>query len=89
VSTSRLEELSAAYEQAESEFLDAVRARADRAALAPLARGVATAAGAFNAEAHREYHAGAEDAWLPLDWLTERTEVLAELWRDVAAAYET
>lgn len=30
----------------------------------------------------------ADKTWMPLDHLTERTEVLAELWLDLATAYE-
>jgi hypothetical protein len=33
-------------------------------------------------------HSGVKDAWMPLDQLTEHTEVLAELWLDLATAYE-
>jgi hypothetical protein len=43
----------------------------------------------FNAEAYRRFHSGAEGAWMPLDQLTERTEVLTDLWEDIATAYET
>jgi hypothetical protein len=46
------------------------------------------AASQFNAEAFRSLHAGAEGTWTALDHLTERTEVLAELWLDLATAYE-
>ncbi len=85
---SDLERLSAAYERAESAFLDAVRAEGGRGTLATAARAVSDAASRFNAEAYRGLHAGVEGTWMPLDHLTERTEVLAELWLDLARAYE-
>ncbi|WP_350280489.1 hypothetical protein [Kribbella sp. HUAS MG21] len=85
---SRLDELSDDYERAELRFLMAVRGDAQRSQLAVLVRDVATAAERFNAEAYRRLHTGVEDAWMPLDQLTERTEVLAELWADIASAYE-
>ena len=49
---------------------------------------MAIAASRFNAEAYRRFHLGADDAWMSLDLLTERTEVLEELWEDLASAYE-
>lgn len=85
---SDLERLSEEYERAESAFMDAVRAERERGALAASARAVAEAASQFNAEAYKNLHAGAEGAWMSLDHLTERTEVLAELWFDLATAYE-
>jgi len=85
---SDLERLSDEYERAESAFLDAVRAEAEREGLATAARAVADAASQFNAEAYRNLHSGVEGSWMPLDHLTERTEVLSELWLDSAAAYE-
>jgi hypothetical protein len=87
VGVDHLQFLSDGYERAEADFLSAVRQDADRNRVANAARQVATAAGAFNAEAYRKLHAQEEDAWMPLDQLTERTEVLAELWSDLAAAY--
>lgn len=65
-----------------------MRTRADRVTVAAAARRTASAAAAFNAEVYRRRHAQEEDAWMPLDQLTERTEVLAELWVDIAVAYE-
>jgi hypothetical protein len=85
---SDLERLSDEYELAESAFMDAVRAEADRGSLAAAARAVANAASQFNAEAYKSLHSGVEDAGMPLDHLTERTEILAELWLDLATAYE-
>lgn len=84
---SDLERLSDDYELAESAFTEAVRADADRPSLAVAARAVAEAASRFNAEAYKSFRSG-EEAWMPLDHLTERTEVLAELWLDLATAYE-
>jgi hypothetical protein len=84
---SELELLSDAYEEAEATFLNAVREVADRARLATAARAVAVAAANFNREAYRRFHTCVDDAWMPLDHLTERTEVLKELWRDMASAY--
>jgi hypothetical protein len=89
VAKSELDRRSDDYESAERHFLAAVRDSANRPQLAVRARSVATAAHEFNAEAYRRYHSGAEDAWMPLDQLTERTEVLADLWNDIATAYET
>jgi hypothetical protein len=89
VTKSELDLLSDDYESAETQFLTAVRDDADRFQLAVKARAVATAAHGFSAEAYRRFHSGAEDAWMPLDQLTERTEVLADLWEDIASAYET
>lgn len=68
-------------------LLDAVRAQGTRGDLAGAAHAVAAAAAAFNAEAYRALH-NSEKAWMPLDQSTERTEVLAELWLDLATAYE-
>jgi hypothetical protein len=82
-----LERLAAAYEQAEAAFLTAIRTRAPRAAAATTASNAAAAATAFNTEAYRKLHAAEDDAWAPLDHLTERTELLSELWADLAAAY--
>lgn len=89
VTKSGLDLLSDDYETAETQFLTAVRDNADRSQLAVHARAVATAANLFNAEAYRRLHSGLEDAWMPLDQLTERTEVLADLWEAIASAYET
>ena len=88
MSVNELQSLSDMYERAEADFLTSVRTEADRGTLAAAARRTAAAADAFNAEAYRKFHASEEDAWMPLDQLTERTEVLAELWVDIAVAYE-
>ena len=83
---SDLERLSEEYELVEGTFMAAVRERFSHTQLALAAQNVAEAAARFNAEAYRKFHAGNEDAWMPLDQLTERTEVLAELWSDLANA---
>jgi len=88
MSVAELQSLSDTYERAEADFLTSVGTEADRGTLAAAARRTATAAAVFNAEAYRKLHASEEDAWMPLDQLTERTEVLAELWVDLAVAYE-
>ncbi len=85
---SDLERLSEEYQAAEAAFMDAVRADAGKARLASSARAVADAASRFNTEAYKSLHSGVEGAWMPLDHLTERTEVLAELWLDLVTAYE-
>jgi hypothetical protein len=85
---SDLERLSDEYERAESALLGAVRAEAGRGELAAAAREVAVAAAKFNTAAYDALNIGVENAWMPLDQLTERTEVLAELWLDLANAYE-
>jgi hypothetical protein len=85
---SDLERLSEEYERAESAFIDAVRAESERGTCAAAARAVADAASQFNAGAYKSLHSGVAGTWMPLDHLTERTEVLAELWLDLAMAYE-
>lgn len=84
---SDLERLSEQYEQVEGAFMAAVRERLDYTQLALAAQSVAEAAARFNAEAYRKLHAAEEDAWMPLDQLTERTEVLADLWTTLAEAF--
>ena len=86
MSADRLEWLSSEYDRLETEHLTLIRVGADRAVLLASARAVSAAADAFNAEAYRKYYAK-EDAWMSLDLLTERTEVLQGLWQDMAFAY--
>lgn len=76
------------YEQAEAQYLDAIRQDRSRRDAAALAQAVAHAAAAWNAAAYERLHktAGGDERH-QLDRLTERTEVLAELWADLAAAY--
>lgn len=88
MSQSDPEMLSDAYRTAEARFLAAVRATADRRVIASEARHTASPTAAFNAEVHRKYHARAADAWMAMDQLTGRIEVLTELCNDIASAYE-
>ncbi|MFY0408746.1 hypothetical protein [Solicola sp. PLA-1-18] len=74
------------YESAEAAYLDAIRGNGSREDLTALAQAVARRADAWNTQAHREFFATGEPA--DLDALTERTEVLAELWSDIASAHE-
>lgn len=83
-----LDRLAEAYEVVEAQFLTAVRESRAHEDLATAARAVAVAAERFNAEAYRKLHAKEDDAWDSLDRITERTEVLHELWSDLANAYE-
>lgn len=77
----------AAYEVAEAAFIEAVRQGVERNLLSDLADAVSAAATAFNAAAYEAFHAMAIQDRTSLDLLTERTEVLSELWTDLAAAY--
>jgi hypothetical protein len=81
-----LSSLSRAYDRAETNFLRAVSDGADRSTLSELADVVALAAESQMTEAYRALHAG-EEAWMPLDELSEAAEQLAGLWADLAAAY--
>jgi hypothetical protein len=85
---SELRQYSDEYERAESAFMDAVRAGLDRDRLAAAAREVATAAAQLNSASYKALQTGVQGEWMPLDQLTERTEVLAELWLDLATAFE-
>ncbi|WP_109506283.1 hypothetical protein [Nocardioides speluncae] len=76
----------AAYESAEAAVLDALRASRPMAQLVDLVSEVARASEAWNAAAYRAYHQSSGDQRLALDQLTERTEVVSELWRDIAEA---
>ena len=67
---------------------EAVRADAGRESLAAAARTVANARRSSTPRRDKALHSGVESAWMPLDHLTERTEVLAELWLDLARAYQ-
>ena len=86
--TTTLEDLSAAYDRAKSEFVSQTKAHADRSVLAVAARQAASAAQALNAEAYRKFHASEEDSWMPMRQMTGRTDALSELWIDLASAYE-
>ncbi len=83
-----LDVLGAAYEQAEAAYLDALRSSASRLDLAMGSEAVAKAALEYNSAAYKALFAlGPGDEKYQLDLLTERTEVLEELWLDIAAAY--
>jgi hypothetical protein len=82
-----LDRLDREYETAEALFIDAVRRDAPRSEQADAVRAVAIAAAAWNTEAYRHLHASEGAARGELDLLTERTELLEELWQDVAAAF--
>lgn len=82
-----LADSDSAYGAAEAAFIEAVRSGAGRASLAVLAAEVAKTADQFNATAYRLLHAANAGARADLDALTERTEVLSELWADLSAAY--
>ncbi len=85
---SNLDALEEQHERAEAQYLDAIRQSRPREESAAFARSVADAAAAWNASAYERLHETPEvDERHQLDLLTERTEVLAELWADVAAAY--
>ena len=75
------------YERAEETFLAALRADRDRATLTALADEVAVEAKAWNAAAYRQYHASQNTCRNALDSLTERTEVLEQIWFDIAGAF--
>ena len=75
------------YEAAEAAFVELVRNKGERVALRAASRAVADAASTYNALAYERLHAASGEERDALDLLTERTEVLAELWSDLAAAY--
>lgn len=76
----------AAYEAAEAAVLDALRASPPVAHLVDLVSDAARTSEAWNAAAYRVFHQSSGDRRLELDNLTERTEVVSELWRDIAEA---
>jgi hypothetical protein len=82
-----LDRLDAEYETAEAAFLAAIRRHVPRTEVAGVARAVAEAAAAYNNEAYRCLHISERDEQVRLDWLTERTEILSELWADIADAF--
>jgi hypothetical protein len=84
---SSLDRLDDEYETAEAAYLAGLRECAERPVLGALAAGVAGAALAYNAQAYKELHAAAGERREVLDLLTERTEVLSDLWADIADAY--
>ena len=75
------------YEKAEEAFLAAIRTGDGRAALTALADDVAAQAEAWNATAYAAYHASEREQRAALDQVTERTELLQQLWLDIAGAF--
>ena len=75
------------YEQAEEAFLAAIRTGAGRAVLTALADDVAAQAEAWNATPYAAYHASEGEQRAALDQVTEGTEVLQQLWLDIAGAF--
>lgn len=75
------------YERCEDAYLGALKAAAPRDQLAQRAGELAAAAAALNSLAYERFHACTDDERRQLDLLTERTEVLSELWSDVRDAY--
>lgn len=86
-STTDQEVAASRYEDAEEAFLAGVRAGADRASLRALADAVAAQAKAWNWTAYAVYHASSGDQKKRLEYVTERTEVLENLWFDIAKAF--
>ena len=82
-----LDRLEAEYETAEAAFLNAIRQNLPRTEVAGVTRAVAEAAASYNDEAYRCLHSADRDQQVRLDWLTERTEVLSELWVDISDAF--
>ena len=77
----------AGYEQAEAAYLAGIRADMDRLTMTGLAALLAARAEEWNAAAYQAFLAAGKPERNDLDWLTERTEVLSELWADVRSAY--
>jgi Lon protease-like protein len=75
------------YEVAEEAFLAAIRTGRDRAVLTALCDSLAAQSKAWNAAAYMAYHASSGDEKEALDRITERTEVLENLWFDIAKAF--
>jgi hypothetical protein len=86
MSSVELEQADAAYEAAERAALDALRTGAGSTEVARAFGQVATAAEHWNSVAYSELHKASGDRRGQLDALTERTESVSELWRDIADA---
>jgi hypothetical protein len=78
---------AARYEDAEETFLQGVRMGRDRAHLTALADAVAEQAKAWNTSAHTAYPASSSEEKVSLSRVTERTDVLENLWFDIAGAF--
>lgn len=83
-----LDALTDSYEKAEASYLAGLRAGVERGGLTGLAATVAQAANDWNTGAYTAFHVASGYDRTALDLLTERTEVLAELWTDIATAYQ-
>jgi hypothetical protein len=88
VTKSELDLLSDDYESADMQVLTAVRDDADHPPTRRQGKGRRHGRPPVSAESYRCFHSGAENARMPLGQLTERTEVLTDLWEDIATAYE-
>jgi hypothetical protein len=84
---SELIDVENAYEAREFAYRDGLRRAAPRDELGLLAAEVAHAAATWNAAAYRRLHSAVGAERDDLGWLTERTEVLSELWEDIRSAY--
>jgi len=84
-----LEVAAADYEKAEDVFLGLIRDSATRPDVAAAARALASVSERQNRLAAERYHARDDTYWMPIESLTEVTEVLADLWHDLASAYES
>jgi len=74
------------YEAAEAAFLVAASEGGALHQIAELGLSAASVAGGLNSAAYELLHASHGERRAELDLLTERTEVLAELWRDTPLA---
>lgn len=89
------DEHSAAYETAEAAFLGGLKASKERQDLARLAAAVADSASALVAAAYPEFFRLREEKGetdrivIEAEVQAEKAELLSELWRDIAAAFET
>ena len=82
------DEEAAHYEAAEEAFLKAIRNERDRATLTDMADAVAVKATAWNSAEYAALHAAMTDAErAERDCSTERTELLTNLWSDIARAF--
>jgi hypothetical protein len=76
----------ARYESCELAYLNGIR-RSAHNDLVGLAADVAAAASSWNSTAYARLHASTADGRRDLDYLTEQTEVLSELWADIHSAH--
>lgn len=76
------------YEAAEEAFLQGVRDDLGKAALGTLAEQVSELASEWNSAEYKALHAASGAAGEHFQFSTERTEVLDQLWRDIARAFQ-